>query len=211
MGEMGDLRASLGGDDMFSSPVAPAHVPFQPYLSPDVQREVDGAMNGFAPIPTQMPAQPEQPFAAHTAQAYPSTEDDQPTRQANTRSKPKLSTWSGRIVALRINRTDRLNAPKPDHRSITAAVDIAHPPRLLRFWRLLVGIGLLVAAWGGVLLLVVIVFNLANMLPSRIYPTEAFALFLMSMVGAVWLAVVTLGCILVGAFSLALSLTRRGW
>lgn len=187
MGELGKLHQPAGGDGLFAPPATAARPPYPPV----------GAYG-----------QPVSPAGSST-QAYADGPDAQPTRQINTRSKPKLSTWSGRMVALRINRKDRLYTPKPDPKPLL--VDTIHPPRLLRFWRLLAGIGLLVAAWGGVLLLVEIAFNLANTLPSRIYPTEAFALFLLSAVGAVWLAVVTLGCILVGAFALALSLGRRGW
>ena len=115
---------------------------------------------------------------------------------------------SGRMPALRLNGyVGRERAePKP-----TVVYDTEHAPGALRLIRLLAGVALLTVAWLTALLVVALSESLLSGFPHQPSLTERFALYLLGAVGILWLAVVALALILVGALSLSLAITRRGW
>lgn len=124
-------------------------------------------------------------------------------------NKRKRVTDSARMPALRLNRRSR--GPRPEPPRPAMVYDTIHAPGYLRLARLALGVALLAAAWGVSL----VVFSLAEALwmvtPRQPLLTERFALYLLEAVGILWLAVIALGLIVVGAFSLFLALTRRRW
>lgn len=117
-------------------------------------------------------------------------------------------TDSGRIPALRLNRRERL----PRQREAPAVVyDTAHAPGHLRLTRLLVGVVTLAVAWATALLVIVLAESLWDTFPRKYPGVAQLGLSLLAVVGVAWLSLVALALIVVGAFSLALALTRRGW
>lgn len=127
-----------------------------------------------------------------------------------TRKRRRISRFadSGRMPALRLNGyVGRERAePKP-----TVVYDTEHAPEHLRLIRLLLGLALLAVAWVTTLLVVALSESLWSGFPHQPSLTERFALYLLGAVGILWLAIVALALILVGALSLSLALTRRGW
>jgi hypothetical protein len=117
--------------------------------------------------------------------------------------------WTTTMLPLRITRAasqrqQATKSPRP-----TLALD-APPPPFLRPLRLLSGMLLLALAWGGVLLVLTLAQPLANGFP-RHHLTLHVLLSLLSVLGACWIGVATLACIVAGAFCLMLALTSRGW
>lgn len=88
----------------------------------------------------------------------------------------------------------------------------APAPLALRYVRLLTGVLLLAVAFGGILLELVLVTNLREAL-GRVLPLSLHAMFVATLdaLAGIWLLALVIGCLLVGAMSLALVLTRRGW
>jgi hypothetical protein len=123
-------------------------------------------------------------------------------------SKRRRITDSARMPALRLNRRDR--APRVEQKP-RMVYDTERAPVYLRLARLVAGLALLAAAWGVALLVVYLAQALWDVLPRQSILTERFVLYLLDATGILWLAVVTVGLIFVGAFSLFLALTRREW
>ncbi len=88
----------------------------------------------------------------------------------------------------------------------------ATSPPWLRLVRLLSGMLLLAVALGGVLVERILVTNLRDGL-GHLFPAsfQTLATFAFDGVASLWLLAVVLGCLLTGAMSLWVALTRRGW
>lgn len=134
-----------------------------------------------------------------------------PLSQAARRRHERQETWPGGLPALRIGRVPPKHSPAVASVPPSPVRPYAPPaPRNLRVLRLAAGVGLLVLAWLGALLVV----NIATGLFAGQHHADvsrAFAGFLIRTVATLWLAVMVLACFAVGAFSLALGLIRRGW
>ncbi|HUY77168.1 MAG TPA: hypothetical protein VMV29_10385 [Ktedonobacterales bacterium] len=118
--------------------------------------------------------------------------------------------------ALRIARSrpqhPRLSqGPRLTRKTAPLALRPENPPPLLRLRRLLVGIVLLTLAWAGALAVVFITMALINGFPTQPHLSIRLAFYLLGAAGTLWLAVMTLTSIIVGAFSLTLALTTSGW
>jgi hypothetical protein len=96
-------------------------------------------------------------------------------------------------------------APSPE-----APLRAPTPPRGLRLGRALVGAILLVLAWAAIIGAFLLV---SSTLATS--PAHSFAMRLLldaaGIIGALWLAVMALGAIIVGAFCLMLAVTTRQW
>ena len=117
-------------------------------------------------------------------------------------------TWPAGVPPMRLNRS--IGRYRPGQRPTSPTYDEA-PPTHLRALRALVGIALLTFAW--IALLVVVLFG--HMVWRRLTSTRPLSfhlsLYALSLIGACWLAIVAIACIVAGAFSLALAITRKGW
>jgi hypothetical protein len=121
----------------------------------------------------------------------------------------KNYSWGRNLPALRLSRTPeeekaQRSRPAPTIYRLT-------PPWYLRPVRLLLGLGLLAGAWGLTTLLMMWAQYLWSMLPQTVQPVTSVGIFALNVVGALLLAVVTLGLVITGAFSLTLGLTARRW
>ncbi len=126
-----------------------------------------------------------------------------------TRKRRRIShADSERMPALRLNHTVGRphSGPKP-----TVVYDTERAPRRLRLVRLVAALGLLTVAWGATLLVVALSESLVNAFPHQPSLTLRFGLYVMGALGILWLGIMALSLIVVGALSLALALTRRGW
>ncbi|MBF6589900.1 MAG: hypothetical protein IVW57_05135 [Ktedonobacterales bacterium] len=89
------------------------------------------------------------------------------------------------------------------------------PPRptspLLRLWRALAGVSALAAAWGFVLLLVLLAAAVGEAISSRQTLLMRVGVGLLGALGALWLATAMLACVLAGSYCLMLAITRRHW
>lgn len=132
--------------------------------------------------------------------------DEEMTITRKRRRAPR--TDSGLIPALRLN---RYVGRQRTERKPTVVYDTEHTPGYLRPMRLLLGLALLALAWAASLLVVALGDSLLDVFPHQPSLTFRFALYVLGAVGIIWLAVVTLALIIVGAFSLTLALTRRAW
>jgi len=116
-----------------------------------------------------------------------------------------------RIARSRPQRPRLSQGPRPTRKTAPLALRPENPPPLLRLRRLLVGIVLLTLAWAGALAVVFITLALINGFPTQPHLSIRLALYLLGAAGTLWLAVMTLTSIIVGAFSLTLALTTSGW
>jgi hypothetical protein len=114
------------------------------------------------------------------------------------------------MPALRLNRRVGVSDPRAEAKP-RMVYDTEHVPSHLRLTRLGVGLATLVAAWVVSLLVVALAEALWTVAPHQPVLTEHYALDLVFAVGILWLTIVALAMIVVGAFSLFLTLTRRGW
>lgn len=136
---------------------------------------------------------------------------DVPDDELSTTHKRKRinrMTDSGRIPALRFN---RYVGRQHTERKPAVVYDTEHTPGYLRLTRLAMGVALLAVAWAASLLLVALTDSLVDVFPHQPSLTARFGLYLLGAIGLVWLAMVALALIIVGAFSLTLALTRRQW
>ncbi len=122
--------------------------------------------------------------------------------------KRKRVTDSARMPALRLNRRDREPRAEPKQRMV---YETERAPGYLRLARLVVGLAALGAAWGMALAVSYLGEALWMAASHQRVLSERFALYLLAAVGILWLAVIGLALIVVGAFSLFLALVRRGW
>ncbi len=113
------------------------------------------------------------------------------------------------MPALRLNRRER--APNRAEQKPRMIYDTERAPGYLRFVRLVVGLALLAMAWGVALLVIYLAQALWGVAQNQPVLTERFVLYLMAAVGILWLAVMGLALIIVGAFSLFLALNRGAW
>jgi len=112
------------------------------------------------------------------------------------------------MPALRLNRRER--APQVEQKA-RMVYDTERAPGYLRLGRLGAALGLLTVAWVAALLVIYLAQALWDVAAHQPVLTERFVLYLLDGVGILWLAAVTIGLIVVGAFSLFLALTRRAW
>lgn len=124
------------------------------------------------------------------------------------RKRINRMTDSGRIPALRFN---RYVGRQHTERKPAVVYDTEHTPGYLRLTRLAMGVALLAVAWAASLLLVALTDSLVDVFPHQPSLTARFGLYVLGAIGLVWLAMVALALIIVGAFSLTLALTRRQW
>jgi hypothetical protein len=87
---------------------------------------------------------------------------------------------------------------------------IAPAPRGLRLGRAVVGVVLLALAWVAGMGAFLLIAATLTPLPAH-YVTSRLVLYAVGIVGALWLAVMALGAIIVGAFCLMLAFTTRQW
>ncbi len=85
------------------------------------------------------------------------------------------------------------------------------PLSWLRPVRCLVGILLLVLAWAATAAVFVLVGLLLGGFAQDSSLPERFGLYVLTAIGAAWLAIVALACVVAAAFSLGLAITSRGW
>ncbi len=156
--------------------------------------------------PTQPPKTTRRQTRRDTAPGASQDSEQTPTRKR--RRVTTRMTDSGRVPALRLN---RYVGRKRAERKPSIVYDIEHAPAHLRVTRLLLGLSLLLAAWATTLLLVALTDSLIDVFPHQPSLTIRFGLYVMGAIGLIWLALVALGLILVGALSLYLALTRRAW
>lgn len=125
-----------------------------------------------------------------------------------TTQKRRRLTDSARMPALRLNRPV---VRTPTEKRTVVSYD-TRAPGYLRILRLFLGIALLAAAWGCILLVVAMVGLLsAGLPPEHVSLSVRVLLWALGAVGMLWLAVISVALIIVGAFSLTLALTRRKW
>jgi len=131
--------------------------------------------------------------------------DDQPAA-----SQGKARTWPHGAPALRLNR--RALVPVVTAGTDGAAVSAldAAAPKLLRLRRLVAGVLLLALAWLCLMLVAFLGLGAWESIPhQRISPH--LLLSVLELVGACWVGLAALGCIITGAFCLTLALTTRRW
>jgi hypothetical protein len=115
-------------------------------------------------------------------------------------------------------RLTHVGAAPHDSAEMPAAPEPAYTrraPRLLRLVRLLVGLTLLGAAWvatsGALMLGDVLLQGPPQDGGLSLHGALGLALYVLAALGALWLVVVALACIVAGAFTLSLALGARGW
>lgn len=90
------------------------------------------------------------------------------------------------------------------------AVFEPHAPGWLRLARAVAGVALLAFAWGMLMVAALLAVNTLGIPPHR-HVIVRVALYIVGAVGALWLGVVAVAALIVGAFCLTLALTRRQW
>jgi len=123
--------------------------------------------------------------------------------------------WGPEIPALRLTQVGAAREP-PEGAPAAIPPDYDSPaPRLLRAIRALAGLALLLLAWGAT----TAALALGGSLPAgpphgpglSLGVVLGLALYVLTALGAAWLAVVALACVVAGAFALSLALGARGW
>ncbi len=84
------------------------------------------------------------------------------------------------------------------------------PPRLLGVWRALIGIILLALSWGGLVLVAMFGGMVWPLLVSR-HITPRLGLYALGAIGICWIGIVSLCCLVTGAFCLSLAVSRASW
>lgn len=124
-------------------------------------------------------------------------------------SQGKARTWPHGMPALRLNR--RAIVPiTAGTDSMTEIAPALAVPRLLWLRRLLLGVLLLGAAWGCLLLVAALGMNVWTGVPHQRVSLRLL-LYLVEAAGACWVGITAIGCIVAGAFCLTLALTTRKW
>jgi hypothetical protein len=85
------------------------------------------------------------------------------------------------------------------------------PPRGLRLLRALVGIMLLAFAWASLMATVALFQRVNPGMRLHALQTGLMLAALGEVIAGFWFAFVALTCLVTGAFSLSLAITRRGW
>lgn len=133
---------------------------------------------------------------------------DTQARDDLSASDSKRRTWPAGVPPLRLNRrTTRYDRRK----SSDAPTYDSTPPAHLRALRAFIGVALLALAWVGLLAVVVVGQMLWRRATSQRPLSFHLSLYILSLAATCWVAIVAIACIVAGAFSLALAVTRRGW
>ncbi len=112
---------------------------------------------------------------------------------------------------MRLYRRQQVLVPPPELKGDASAATSARPmPRLLRTKRALIGLALLALAWLGLLIVAMLGMAAWHVLPIQRL-SFALVVALVEIVGACWIGMAALGCLLVGAFCVMLALTRQEW
>jgi hypothetical protein len=136
------------------------------------------------------------------------TSDAQPRGEVTTAEDGKHRTWPTGVPPMRLNR--RAARYSNGHRPGAPQYDAA-PPSYLRPLRALVGLVLLTVAWIALLAVFVVGHMLWRRATSARPLSFHLSLYVLSLAATCWVAVAAVACIVAGAFSLALAITRRGW
>ena len=132
--------------------------------------------------------------------------DDQPTA-----SQSKARTWPHGMPALRLNRRrSTIPAAVSVHPDGTAISVPDTPPRLLRLRRLVAGVMLLALAWLCLLLVASLGMGAWESIPHQKISLHILV-YVLEAVGACWVGLAAIACIITGAFCLTLALTTRRW
>jgi hypothetical protein len=123
-------------------------------------------------------------------------------------SATRRRTWPHGLPALRLNRISHRPAAQP--RPEAAKDPPPHAPRYLGLLRFLIGLVLLVLAWAGALMVVLLVQTALRPAPHQRAIVHV-ALAILELGGGCWIGLAALACIVAGAFSLSLALTHRDW
>lgn len=122
----------------------------------------------------------------------------------------KNYSWGRNLPALRLNRSPEAEKSLRPSQSGPAAYGLK-PPWYLRLVRLLLGLGLLAGAWGLAMVALAWSQSILENVPQMWTAEWSDLYFALNVAGALLLAVVTLTVFVVGAFSLLMGLTARGW
>lgn len=121
----------------------------------------------------------------------------------------KSYSWGRDLPALRLNGPpDAERARRPVS---GPTVYRTKPPWYLRPVRILLGLGLLTVAWGLAMLLMAWGESILATAPQMWLAEWSDFYFALHVAGALLLAVATLAIFVVGAFSLLIGFTARGW
>ncbi len=127
-------------------------------------------------------------------------------------------TWGSHLPALRLSAVSasdddpqRDEAPSAVPPGPVPTDDLAAPPHWLRPARCLVGIVLLALAWAATVAVLVLARLLLGGFAQEPSLPMRLGLDLLTAMGAAWLAIVALACVVAAAFSLGLAITSRGW
>ncbi len=182
----------------------------QPALEKRVGRDDQWGRDGAPPaVPNsaQKDTQPRVATPPPRRATPPQAQDASAGSPLDTRKRKRV-TDSAWMPALRLGRRERKPLVEQKPRMV---YDTERAPGYLRLARLGAALASLAAAWGVALLVASLAQALWMVAPRQPILTERFALYLLDAVGILWLAVVAMAMILVGAFSLFLALTRRAW
>lgn len=120
----------------------------------------------------------------------------------------KRRTWPAGVPAMRLSRSvERYRRGK---HPVTPTYDDT-PPRYLRPLRAVLGVLLLTFAWIALLAIITFGQMVWRRLTSARPLSFHLSLYVLSLAATCWVAVVAVACIVAGAFSLALAITRKGW
>ncbi len=214
-GQVKAAQRRAGGDDVNDQSTADLSYgarPLSPADAAGAPTDLDAAPAVVADAAPENAARPSRFGRRQTghkpAQGMSDDDSEDMTPTHKRRRAPRMAD-SGRMPALRLNRyVGRAHA---ERRSPAMVYDTEHAPGHLRLTRLVMGLALLAVAWVASLLVVALTESLLTVFPHQPSLTTRFGLYVLGAIGIIWLAVVALALIVVGAFSLALALTRRGW
>lgn len=137
-----------------------------------------------------------------------SSEEQEPqSRTAVEREKSR--SWTGGRLALRLNRRAHHDREQPEEPPV--AIVHMKPPRSLRLLRALVGAILLVIAWASLMATVALFQRIDPGMRLHALQPGLMLAALGEAIAGLWFAFVALTCLITGAFSLSLAITRRGW
>jgi hypothetical protein len=122
----------------------------------------------------------------------------------------KNYSWGRNLPALRLNRSSEAEKALRPSQSVPVTYRLK-PPWYLRLVRLLLGLGLLAGAWGLAMLALAWGQSILANVPQMWVAEWSDLYFALNVAGALLLAAVTLTVFVVGAFSLLMGLTARGW
>ena len=180
----------------------------QSALEKRVGRDDQWGRDGAAPAAPNSALKDTQPRVATPAPHRATQAQDASAGSPVDTRKRKRITDSAWMPALRLGRREREPRVEQKPRMV---YDTERAPGYLRLARLGAALAALAAAWGAALMVVYLAQSLWMVASHQPILSERFALYLLDAAGILWLAVVAMALILVGAFSLFLALTRRAW